>query len=57
MSSRHETMSAEEFRAALDYLGLSQGEAADVLRVASRQRISHWCNGHLPVPSYIAGAV
>jgi transcriptional regulator with XRE-family HTH domain len=50
-------MTAAELRAALEELGWSQTDAARELGVSSRYRVSDWCRGVRPVPTYVGAAV
>ena len=44
---------ADEFRSALDRLGLSQVEAASLM-ARDKQDVHRWCQGTRPVPEYMA---
>ena len=46
-------MTGEELRDVLEYLGLTQDEAARMLGISRRSVISY-CTGHHPVPEPIA---
>lgn len=46
-------MDADEFRAALDRLGLTQVEAASLM-ARDKQDVHRWCQGTRPVPEYMA---
>lgn len=50
-------MTAAAFRAALDRLGWTQKEAAHRLGVCNPQRMSEWCLGKRPIPTYILAHV
>lgn len=47
-------MTPAEFAGALAMLELTHEEAATVLGVANRQRVSEWARGRRPVPLYVS---
>ena len=46
-------MNADEFRASLDRLGITQLEAGELM-ARDKQDVWRWCHGARPVPEYIA---
>lgn len=55
--ARKPTIDAETFRQCLRILGLSYAQAAEVLRVHSRQRVADFARGRRPVPPYLAAHI
>lgn len=47
-------MSARAFREAINALGWTQHQAAELLGVSSRSRVNDWARGRLKVPRYHA---